>query len=492
MATAEDVPIGTTDPIMNGQVTTCPEPNGQNPGDAATTTAPGLSAEEIALYDRQIRLWGAHAQERIRSANILLVSLRALGTEIAKNLTLAGIRSLTIIDDEPVTEEDLGAQYFVREEDVGKPVRLGSPLHSAIPMLTRCQRAEATIPRIQELNPRVDVRSGGSLANLIQMDQNFYAPFECVIACDHDFMTLSTINTAARFANRPFYAAGIHGFYGYIFADLVMHDFLVEREKSNVATAIAAESLTRSVVGVTSKKDNNGKNIEVVKKREMYCPLILANSSPLTPDVLASRRKLKAVPALLPCIRALFEFQRSTGHLPGHGAQDLTLFTTLATTKLRELQLPAETLNSEFLRSFVQNIGAEIVPTAAFVGGRLSEDVINVLGMREQPIQNFAFFDGDALEGRIYSLYSPPPELALAGQAMGMMDASAMQGFDANGMNAINGLMGMGGNMSNNAIDMSTTNGLDVSMPAMGQVGSNQAIAPTSAPTNGADVINLD
>lgn len=102
--------------------------NGYNPAtDSLTATetitmAPGLSADEIALYDRQIRLWGAQAQERIRSANILLVSLRALGTEIAKNLTLAGIRSLTIIDDEPVVEEDLGAGYFLREEDIGKPV----------------------------------------------------------------------------------------------------------------------------------------------------------------------------------------------------------------------------------------------------------------------------------------------------------------------------------------------------------------------------------
>ena len=95
--------------------------------DMTTTTATALSPEEIALYDRQIRLWGAQAQERIRSANILLISLRALGTEIAKNLTLAGIRSLTIVDDEPVTDEDLGAQYFIREEDVGKPVSLYSP-----------------------------------------------------------------------------------------------------------------------------------------------------------------------------------------------------------------------------------------------------------------------------------------------------------------------------------------------------------------------------
>lgn len=87
-----------------------------------TSTVPGLSADEIALYDRQIRLWGAQAQERIRSAHILLISLRALGTEIAKNLTLAGINSLTIIDDDVVTEEDLGTQYFVREDDVGKSV----------------------------------------------------------------------------------------------------------------------------------------------------------------------------------------------------------------------------------------------------------------------------------------------------------------------------------------------------------------------------------
>ena len=87
------------------------------------TSASALDADEFGLYDRQIRLWGAQAQEHIRSAHILLISLRALGTEIAKNLTLAGISSLTIIDDEPVTDQDLGAQYFLRDDDVGTPVR---------------------------------------------------------------------------------------------------------------------------------------------------------------------------------------------------------------------------------------------------------------------------------------------------------------------------------------------------------------------------------
>ena len=113
----------TTDQVAsNGNMveTTLPTINGM--ATETTYVAPGLSADDFALYDRQIRLWGAQAQERIRNAHILLVSLRALGTEIAKNLTLAGISSLTIVDDEPVTEEDLGSCYFLRDEDIGKSV----------------------------------------------------------------------------------------------------------------------------------------------------------------------------------------------------------------------------------------------------------------------------------------------------------------------------------------------------------------------------------
>ena len=130
-----------------------------------------------------------------------------------------------------------------------------------------------------------------------------------------------------------------------------------------------------------------------------------------------------------------------------------------------ELQLPTETLSSEFLKSFLQNIGAEITPTAAFVGGRLSEDVINVLGKREQPIQNFALFDGDALDGRIYCLYTPMmpmPPMDLNG--MGAMDGFAMDGhgmslgLDANGMPMMVASMGMDMDMAMNG-DMTGLNG---------------------------------
>lgn len=59
---------------------------------------------------------------RLRTANVLLITMRALANEIAKNLVLAGIGSLTVQDSQVVVEDDLGAQFFVSEQDIGKNV----------------------------------------------------------------------------------------------------------------------------------------------------------------------------------------------------------------------------------------------------------------------------------------------------------------------------------------------------------------------------------
>jgi hypothetical protein len=116
-----------------------PATNGTFPADdaagqtmAAIAEAEKISADEIALYDRQIRLWGVAAQQKIRTANILLVSIKALANEIAKNLVLAGIGSITLADHELVTEDDLGAQFFLSDADVGKNVRSSLGLVSSL------------------------------------------------------------------------------------------------------------------------------------------------------------------------------------------------------------------------------------------------------------------------------------------------------------------------------------------------------------------------
>ncbi|RDL39330.1 Uncharacterized protein BP5553_03670 [Venustampulla echinocandica] len=352
----------------------------------ASASAPvGISADEIALYDRQIRLWGVQAQEKIRSANILLITLSALGNEIAKNLVLAGIHSLTIVDHSIATESDLGAQFFITAADIGQ------------------NRAEAAVPQIRKLNPRVnvvvdtsDIRTKGS---------DFFGAFDVVIATDLQPVSLGLINTATRLGKKPFYAAGVHGFYGFIFSDLIEHDYLVEREKGNRPTVLERETQTRSVVDVKEKKEN-GKHIELVTKRELYSTWMLASDGANLPDeYLKSRRRLKAVTPILSCFRALWAFFESQGGRLPSTAEDFKEFTILATQKHKALGLPEETLRSEVLRKFLQNLGSEIAPVTAVLGGQLAQDVINILGARQQPIQNMVIFDGDSMAAPMYPLH---------------------------------------------------------------------------------------
>jgi ubiquitin-activating enzyme E1 len=58
---------------------------------------------------------------------------------IAKNVALAGVKSLTLYDPTPAKIADLSSQFFLHPEDVGTP------------------RATATAPRVAELNSYVPV-----------------------------------------------------------------------------------------------------------------------------------------------------------------------------------------------------------------------------------------------------------------------------------------------------------------------------------------------
>ncbi len=230
-----------------------------------------------------------------------------------------------------------------------------------------------------------------------------------VIATDMSLSDLTAINAVCRRFKRPFYASGSHGFNGFIFADLLSHDYIIEREKSNVPTALRPETATRSIIAVSTKKEQ-GKITEIVTKREIYSPIDLANKSPIPSEHLSIRRRKLQISPLLTCLRALWKFESITARFPSESRSDLELFTKLATEKHDELQLPPETLRSEFLRSFIQNIGSELAPVTAFLGGQLAQDVINVLGQREQPIQNFLLFDGDDFKGPVYALHPVLPD----------------------------------------------------------------------------------
>ncbi|KAF9104495.1 NEDD8-activating enzyme E1 regulatory subunit [Mortierella sp. AM989] len=71
-------------------------------------------------YDRQLRLWGNNGQEALESAHILLINATAAGCEILKNMVLPGIGQFTIVDQGTVTQNDIGSNFFLDFDSLGK------------------------------------------------------------------------------------------------------------------------------------------------------------------------------------------------------------------------------------------------------------------------------------------------------------------------------------------------------------------------------------
>ncbi|KAH9219675.1 hypothetical protein DL95DRAFT_384280 [Leptodontidium sp. 2 PMI_412] len=90
-------------------------------------------------YDRQLRLWAASGQQALEDAHLLLLNSGGgtVGVETLKNLVLPGIGKFTIADAANVEEADLGVNFFLDEESLGK------------------SRAESCVKLLLELNPDV-------------------------------------------------------------------------------------------------------------------------------------------------------------------------------------------------------------------------------------------------------------------------------------------------------------------------------------------------
>ena len=58
----------------------------------------------------------------MRRAHVVIDAFTGVASEVIKNVVLAGIGKLTIVDARSIQPEDLSASFFFRPEDVGTPV----------------------------------------------------------------------------------------------------------------------------------------------------------------------------------------------------------------------------------------------------------------------------------------------------------------------------------------------------------------------------------
>jgi ubiquitin-activating enzyme E1 len=187
------------------------------------------AAIDEGLYSRQLYVLGHEAMKRMAVSNVLIIGVQGLGVEIAKNVVLAGVKSVTIYDPEPVTAHDLSTQYFLREADIGK------------------SRAEATLPRLAELNAYVPVRHlPGKPGEAISVD--IVRGFQVVVLCGVPYSKQLEINDWTHANDIPFIAAETRGLFGSVFNDF--------GSKFTCVDPTGEQALTGMIVSV--EKDQEG------------------------------------------------------------------------------------------------------------------------------------------------------------------------------------------------------------------------------------------
>jgi len=147
-------------------------------------------------YARQeiIETWD---QEKLRNAKVLIIGAGTTGNEVAKNLALIGIGSLTIIDDDMVEEVNLSRCTLFEENDIGKP------------------KAVVVAEKAKRLNPEIEATPivGNAIYDLGNLE---FQKFNAVVSCVDNLETRKFINENCYLCETPLVNVGIEGWLGNI------------------------------------------------------------------------------------------------------------------------------------------------------------------------------------------------------------------------------------------------------------------------------------
>ncbi|KAK9154014.1 hypothetical protein Sjap_001494 [Stephania japonica] len=150
------------------------------------------------LHSRQLAVYGRETMRRLFSSNVLISGMQGLGAEIAKNLILAGVKSVTLHDEGDVEFWDLSSNFVFSEDDVGK------------------NRALASMQKLQELNNAVTI---STLTTALTKEQ--LSGFQTVVFSDIRTEKAIEFNDYCHSHEPPipFIKAEVRGLFGSVFCD---------------------------------------------------------------------------------------------------------------------------------------------------------------------------------------------------------------------------------------------------------------------------------
>ncbi|WVR07187.1 hypothetical protein IAU60_004228 [Kwoniella sp. DSM 27419] len=381
---------------------------------------PGDSIDE-GLYSRQLYVLGHEAMKKMASSNVLIVGMKGLGVEIAKNVALAGVKTVTIYDPAPTEIADLGTQFFLREEDVGKP------------------RAEVTRPRLAELNSYVPVKL---LEGSGEITPELVAPFQVVVLTNATIAKQVEINEFCRSKGIYFISADVRGLFGSVFNDFGKDFACVDPTGENPQTGIVA-SVDEDEEGIVTCLDETRHGLEdgdYVTFSEIQgmealngCePRKITTKGPYTfsigdtrglgqyvrggiftqvkmPKILQFKSlkesltspeffltdfaKFDRPDTLHVGFQALSSFYEKAGHLPRpRNAEDAAQIVSLA----KEISKSAGTdveLNEKVLEALAFQATGDLSPMVAVIGGFVAQEVLKACSAKFHPMQQVMYLD---------------------------------------------------------------------------------------------------
>jgi len=285
---------------------------------------------------------------------------------VAKNLVLSGINSMKLLDAGDLTEQDASSQFLAPRDKVGS------------------NRAEASLDRLQQLNPMVEVSADKGSST--EKDAAYFQQFDIVIATNCSKEELIRLNAICRAEKIKFYAGDVMGFYGFSFMDLIEHEY-AEEETMQAKSEAADKNGDEAPAAKQAKLEEPV--TKTVKKAMTFVSMDEALKVDWSSELYAKR--LKRMDPSFFLLQVLFEFRKEKGEnpRPAHREDDLKTLHQVRNKTLDSMSVPQDKISDEYLSLLF----SELSPVCAIVGGVLAQEVIKTISNKDAPHNNFFFYN---------------------------------------------------------------------------------------------------
>ncbi|XP_053151848.1 ubiquitin-like modifier-activating enzyme 7 isoform X2 [Hemicordylus capensis] len=381
----------------------------------------GLPEIDEGLYSRQLYVLGREAMQKMATVAVLVSGMKGLGVEIAKNIILAGVRSVTVHDQNDAEWSDLSSQFYLSKNDVGE------------------NRAMVSQHHLAGLNSYVPV-----LACTEELSENFLSDFQVVVLTNSPLEEQLHISDFCHANNICFVLADTKGLTGQLFCDFGEH-FMVYDPSEDEPLSATIHDITQGSPGILTvacddvhvqghhfqngdlvtfsevegMTELNGCKPRPIHVRDQYS-LEIGDTSSFSPHKRGGIITQVKMPQehSFRSLRASMENPKIStpdkGILPHYHTLHLA-FWALHVFKSEMLRLPRprnqadadkmvelaqkllpmgqEPLDEDLVRTFAYGCTGDLSPVNAFIGALAAQEVLKAASGKFTPLDQWLYFD---------------------------------------------------------------------------------------------------